>query len=193
MVAHAKCLWTAALSALEPAPLGMETATSGFSSATGRDDRGAEVTSSQSGRFASRQDSGSLLPGRNETPLSAFSPSSPGLCAVAPHENRSPAARADRRFPEGARSGSVTRHVRKTGERRLPCSLSYLSLTLCCAALHSGWLEGCATPSSPSHEMGASTVDKRIDGGGDNRCRPEKVQTPHLASMPVNCTDFIFL
>ena len=27
-------------------------------------------------------------------------------------------------------------------------SLSYLSLTLCCAALRSGWLEGCATPLS---------------------------------------------
>lgn len=191
MVAHAKCLWTAALSALGPAPLVMRTVDPGSFGAPCKDDERARTTP-QGGRFTSRRDSGQSLPERYETLASNPSPSSPGLCAVAPLENRSPAARADRRSLEATPSESVAPHTRRTRGKRLPRSLSYLSLTLCCAALRTGWLEGCATPSSPSREMDAPAMDKWIDGGRDGRWRPEKVQTPHRRSLSMNCADFLF-
>jgi hypothetical protein len=195
MVAHAKCIRTAvALSAPGPAPLAMGTGYRVFCSAPCRDDERAEMAPHR-GRFASPRGSGRRLPGRCETLLFAPKPSSHGFCAVAPLGVLSLAVRADHRSPGGTRLGSAGLHACKTHGRKQSRSLSYLSLTLCCAALHSGWLEGCATPSSQPRERNAPAANGRIDDGKNERPRLEKARSQsRLSSMiSIDCSEFMFL
>ena len=120
MVAYAKCLWT-----VRHRRIGASRDLRGEQPAAGRGDSSA----------SHRDDEG------QEAPRAAFGISHPRLRKhYAWRRRTSPSAlnRPRHRF----------RAVTLTRTRQQSRSLSYLSLTLCCAALRSGWLEGCATPLS---------------------------------------------
>ncbi len=147
MVAHADCLWTAGtLPATEPAPPLRGRTGQGLRSVSCRDDESRE-TAPYRGGFLPRRGSGSLWPAQPRTRIPALNGLSHDVRAVATSPSFSPISRADRRPSDRSASESGRRHVCQVQGRQQPRSLSYLSLTLCCAALHAGWLKGCATPS----------------------------------------------
>lgn len=200
MIAHAICLWTAdALSALEPTPLTRRRAGQGLRGASCRDDESPE-TALHRGCFVSRRGSGKRLPARQVTLVPAVTGSSHDLRTVVSSEPAPGVSRADRRPSDCTRGPLPRRHVRNTQEIQQPRSLSYLSLTLCCAALHSGWLKGCATPSSQKGRMRVLVADKGIDpdvrrdkeDGGRRRRLEQRRTQACFSSETMDWTDTIF-
>ncbi len=147
MAAHADCLWTAGtLPATEPAPPLRGRTGQGLRSVSCRDDESPE-TARYRGGFLWRRGSGTPWPGRPRTRIPGPNRLSHEVRAVAASASFSPITRADRQPSDRSESVPGRRHACQTQGRQQPRSLSYLSLTLCCAALHAGWLKGCATPS----------------------------------------------
>ena len=146
MVAYAQCLWTAGLSVPRRAPLGSGLAGRGLFGPSHADDRRPDIRSS----------------GCRQTLLTAPNLSSYDLCALAAAQTPSCMSERD--------GGSLDRMGERSTDRRLNeihgghhfRSLSYLSLTLRCAALPSGWLEGCVTPSfARRHVRVLATIRRR--------------------------------
>ena len=200
MIAHAICLWTAdALPALEPAPLMRRRAGQGLCGASCRNDESPE-TALHRGCFVSRRGSGRRLPARQVTLVPAMTRSSHDLRAVGFSEPAPAVSRADRRPSDCTLWQPSRRHVRDTQETQQPRSLSYLSLTLCCAALHSGWLKGCATPSSQKGTMCVLVANKGIDpdarrdkeDGGRRRRLEQRRTQACFSSETMDWTDTIF-
>ena len=195
MVAYTKCLWTAAaLPVPGVAPLAMRVEDPAFGSVSCRDDE-SPVTAPQCGRRSiSRRSPREQKPGDHETLLTAPNPLS--------HDLRADLVLATSRLPakeacppaSGTHVELIERHLQEAQGRHQFRSLSYLSLTLCCAALHSGWLEGCVTPSSQREPR---VADKEINNGkGEGRqryWRGTRGSWPRPSSISMNWTDSIFL
>jgi hypothetical protein len=210
MAAYAKCLWIAGtLPAPGRTPLTMGTANPGLCSVSCRDDESPEAAP-QRGPSISRQGHGKRLPAGRRTLVPALNPSPRDLCAVASSEpvsavsipfNVSRVLRAritdgaDPERVEGMPATSTGCPLCKTLGRSQSRSLSYLSLTLCCAALHSGWLKGCVTPSSKrgtaSDLATHKGIENRSDEGRRKRQRHVRSASPRLSSKTMNRTGII--
>lgn len=169
MVAYAQCLWTAALSAPKRAPLGSGMAGRGFFGPSNADDRRPDIRSS----------------GCRQTLLTAPNLSSHDLCALAAAQTPSCMPEEDGGSLDCTGERSTDRRLNETHGGHQFRSLSYLSLTLRCAALPSGWLEGCVTPSLARRDVRVSAADRGHDsreGEGHQKHRSERERT---AAMPV--------
>lgn len=195
MVAYTKCLWTAvALPVPGVAPLAMRVEDPAFGSVSCRDDESPVTAPQCRRRSISRRNPREQEPGDRETLLTAPNPLSHDLRAdlvlatsrLLTKETRPPAS--------GTHTEPKERHLHEAHGRHQFRSLSYLSLTLCCAALHSGWLEGCVAPSS---QRDARTEDKGTNNdkgeGPQKYWRGTRGSLPRPSSISMNWTDSIFL
>lgn len=174
MVAYAQCLWIAALSAPRSAPFASGPAGQSPLGLSHPDDR----------RLGNR----SLE--RREALSTAPTLSHHHLCALAVGQTPSCMSERDGGTLDGTGERSTERRLNETHGRHQFRSLSYLSLTLRCAALPSGWLEGCVTPSFPKRDVRISTADRGHDsreGEGHQKHRSERERSAVTPVVPTNC------
>jgi hypothetical protein len=194
MVEHAKCLWTAvALPVPGAAPLAMRAEAPAVGSVSCRDDESPETAPLYGGSSISRRCPRQRRPGCREAIPTAPNPLSHDLHASMVLATSSPPENETCLTTGGTHTEPIERHLHEAHGRHQFRSLSYLSLTLCCAALHSGWLEGCVAPSS---RRDARIEDKGTNSGKDEGRQKHRRGTleswPRPSSISMNWTDSIF-
>lgn len=194
MAARTKCLWTAvALPVPGTAPLAMRVNAPSIGSVSRRDDESPETAPLYGRSSISRRCPRQRRPGCRETLLTAPNPISWDLRADVDLATRCPLMKATCPPGGGLHKELIERHSHEAHGRHQFRSLSYLSLTLCCAALHSGWLGGCVALSSPRDAMTADgEINSRKDEGWQEYSRGTRGSWARPSSISMNWTDSIF-